>query len=332
MSGLFTPDEERDLDRFISDVTQDTSTSRILLVSNDSDLSWMKSQHTSHSLDGLNKNDRLLLAAHIIEKTGVEAGRITTELTELLKLLQGHPLAIQIALPILKQVPMSTLISEIQGNLDNTTLKDQLPEYPSYLSAVMEYSWSKMSRRNRTHLPMLAIFQRRVMMDILNHITQEPAYKNVMGEELGWGACRTMLRTALTDGFLEPISPSVYQIHQSIPQFLGQKLTQQLQGPSVRQLELEFLRVYADTADYFMESLYENQASGVTAILAEEGNLTQAMGLALEAEQWDNAQLLVQPLAQVYRMQKRHPELQRLRAQLLEVTGETASDAMEKEP
>ena len=168
------------------------------------------------------------------------------------------------------------------------------------------------------------------MMDILNHITQEPAYKNVMGEELGWGACRTMLRTALTDGFLEPISPSVYQIHQSIPQFLGQKLTQQLQGPSVRQLELEFLRVYADTADYFMESLYENQASGVTAILAEEGNLTQAMGLALEAEQWDNAQLLVQPLAQVYRMQKRHPELQRLRAQLREVTGETASDAMEK--
>ena len=329
-SGLLTPAEQRDLDEFISDVTQNTSTSRILLVSNDSDLSWMKSQHTSHSLDGLNKNDRLLLAAHIIEKTGVEAGRITTELTELLKLLQGHPLAIQIALPILKQVPMSTLISEIQGNLDNTTLKDQLPEYPSYLSAVMEYSWSKMSRRNRTHLPMLAIFQRRVMMDILNHITQEPAYKNVMGEELGWGACRTMLRTALTDGFLEPISPSVYQIHQSIPQFLGQKLTQQLQGPSVRQLELEFLRVYADTADYFMESLYENQASGVTAILAEEGNLTQAMGLALEAEQWDNAQLLVQPLAQVYRMQKRHPELQRLRAQLLEVTGSTASEATEK--
>ena len=90
------------------------------------------------------------------------------------------------------------------------------------------------------------------------------------------------------------------------------------------------MRVYADTADYFMESLYENQASGVTAILAEEGNLTQALGLALEAEQWDSAQLLVQPLAQVYRMQKRYPELQRLRGQLLESVGVTAAEAKER--
>ena len=90
------------------------------------------------------------------------------------------------------------------------------------------------------------------------------------------------------------------------------------------------MRVYADTADYFMESLYENQNSGVTAVLAEEGNLTQALGLALEAEQWDNAQLLTQPLAQVYRMQKRYPELRRLRQQLLESIGQTATDAEAK--
>ena len=329
-SGLLTSDEQKDLDEFITDVTQSTSTSRILLVSNDSNIGWVKSEYKLHSLNGLNEHDRLLLAGQIIEKAGVESGRITTDLTEFLKLLQGHPLAMQIALPLLKLVPISTLTFEIDRNINELEAPSQLGEYPSFLNAVMEYSWSKMSRRNRTHLPILAIFQRRVMMDILNHITQEPAYKNVMGEELGWGACRTMLRTALTDGFLEPISPSVYQIHQAIPQFYGQKLTEQLQGTAVRQLELEFVRVYADTADYFMESLYENQASGVTAILAEEGNLTQALGLALEAEQWDNAQLLIQPLAQVYRMQKRHPELQRLRAQLLEVTGATAVEAEQK--
>ena len=71
----------------------------------------------------------------------------------------------------------------------------------------------------------------------------------------------------------------------------------------------------------------KTRESGTNAILAEEGNLTQALGLSLESGQWDNAQLLTQPLAQVYRMQKRYPELRRLRRQLLEVTGATAADA-----
>ena len=78
------------------------------------------------------------------------------------------------------------------------------------------------------------------------------------------------------------------------------------------------------------ETLYENQDSGTNAILAEEGNLTQALGLSLESGQWDNAQLLTQPLAQVYRMQKRYPELRRLRRQLLDVTGATAAEAEAK--
>ena len=126
------------------------------------------------------------------------------------------------------------------------------------------------------------------------------------------------------------VSPSVYQIHPALPWFYGRKLGQQAPAARVGQLEQEYVRVYADTADYFMESLYENQDAGVTAILAEEGNLTQALGLALEANQWDNAQLLIQPLAQVYRMQKRFSELRRLRRQILETVGQTAEEASGK--
>ena len=80
-----------------------------------------------------------------------------------------------------------------------------------------------------------------------------------------------------------------------------------------------------------METLYENQDSGATAVLAEEGNLTQAVGLALESKQWDRAQILVQPLAQVYRMQKRYPELRRLRRQLLETVAPNSGSASEAE-
>ena len=326
--GLLEEEGQAQLDAFLSEVTTGGQ-SRALLVDRRPFEAWLKAPHADYRLSGLSGHYRLELAADIIQKAGVEGARLGPDCVDLLDLLEGHPLAMQLALPMLRETQASVIAGETRKIVEEGTAPIEEGR-DDFLAAVMDYSFSHMSHRSRIHLPFLALFQRRVMMDIMNHITQERAYRNVMSEELGWGACRTLLRSALASGFLEPVSPSVYQIHPALPQFLGSKLQRQVPSQGIRQLELEFVRVYADTADYFMESLYENQDSGVTAILAEEGNLTQALGLALEAQQWDNTQLLIQPLAQVFRMQKRFPELRRLRAQLMEVIGETASDAEEK--
>lgn len=325
-AGLLDDEEQRDLSGFLAEVTQ-CSQSWVLLVSRRDEEPWLSVAHTTYHLSGIKGRDRIELAGAILEKAGVDGNRLGPQSLELLELVEGHPLAMQIALPLLKDVPSSVLLGELTRTIETLPPTSREEGRDAYLTAVMEYSWSKMSHRSRTHLPFLALFQRRVMMDILTHITQEQVYRTVLGELLGWGACRTLLRSAMVSGFLEPVSPSVYQIHPAVPWFLGRKLAQQVRGTGINRLESEFVRVYADTADYFMESLYENQDSGVTAVLAEEGNLTQALGLALEAEQWDNAQLLVQPLAQVYRMQKRFPELRRLRQQLLESVGQTWQEA-----
>ncbi len=324
--GLLDTEEQGELNSFLADVTQD-GPSWALLVTRREDEDWLAAPHGVQRLGGLQGDDRVELASAIIDKAGIEPSRLTAEIPELLESVEGHPLAMQVALPLLKDVPASALAAELARTLEGLPDSSREEGRDAYLTAIMEYSWSRMSRRSRTHLPFLSLFQRRVMMDILNHIVSEPTYRGVMGEELGWGACRTLLRQGLASGFLEGISPSVYQIHPALPWFYGRKLGQQVRGPGLGQLEREFVRVYADTADYFMESLYENQDSGVTAILAEEGNLTQALGLALESGDWDNSQLLIQPLAQVYRMQKRFAELRRLRRQLLETVGETAEEA-----
>ena len=263
----------------------------------------------------------------MIEEGGVDVARLGTEFVQLLELLDGHPLAMEIAIPLIGEVPASVLLTELRRGIADYQPGPGEEGRPEYLTVLMEHSFGRMSRRSRTHLPFLSLFRNRVMMDVLTHITQESAYRTVMGEQLGWGACRSMLRSARTAGFLEPITPSVYQIHPSMGWFYGRALYRQSPPDRVAQLEREFVRVYADTADYFMETLYENQESGTNAILAEEGNLTQALALALESREWDNAQLLTQPLAQVYRMQKRYPELRRLRRQLLDSAGATADAA-----
>ena len=324
--GLLTESEHSELDAFLTAATAN-SASRALLSSRNPAESWLSPPAAAYTLTGLNPLDRRDLAQAILAKAAVPPDRVNPQLLDLLDILAGHPLACQIALPLLKEVPASILLSELQRGLADFPESAAAPGRDNFLTALMEYAWTKMSHRSRTHLPFLALFQRRVMLDILTHITQEPPYRAALGEELGWGACRTLLRSALAAGFLEPVSPSVYQIPPALPWFYGRKLARQLSPAAISRLEAEFVRVYADTADYFMESLYENQDAGATAILAEQGNLHQALALALESRQWDNAQLLVQPLAQVYRMQKRIPELRRLRAQLLESAGPTAAAA-----
>lgn len=344
--GLLTAAELPNLAQFLSEATTGPAGTGALLLSRRAAEDWLPTPYAAVALAGLTEYDRLGLAAALMEKAGVPASRAGGDFAELLELLDGHPLAMQIAIPPAKDVPASVVVNEMRRLLTQQPDGGE-PGRSAVLTVAMEYAFSRMSRRNRTHLPFLALFQRRVMLDVLSHIAEERVYGQVMGGDLtaaasrsllspeggmqssgrSYAACRTLLRAAQAAGFLEPVSPSVYQINPALPWFLGRKLGAQTSGGGIRQLETEFVRVYADTADYFMESLYENQDTGVTAVLAEEGNLTQALGLALEYRQWDNAQLLIQPLAQVYRMQKRFPELRRLRGQLLDAVGHTASEA-----
>ncbi len=326
-TGLLESSELAELDEFLGELTAEGGKTSVLLVSRRDAEAWLTAPHGKYFLPGLTGQDMIEFATRLMEETDVDPARLGSEFLELLELLEGHPLSMEVAIPLIKEVPSSVLLTELRRELEAFQPGAGEEGRPPCLTVVMENAFQRMPRRNRTHLPFLSLFRGRVMMDILTHITQENTYRSVMGEQLGWGACRSLLRGARNSGFLEPITPSVYQIHPSMGWFYGRALYRQLPPDRVATLEQEFVRVYADTADYFMETLYENQEAGTNAILAEEGNLTQALGLALESREWDNAQLLTQPLAQVYRMQKRYPELRRLRRQLLDVAGGTAEEA-----
>ena len=325
--GLLDESEMADLDSFLKEVAEGGQTWTLLVSRRDQE-PWLTVPHDNYRLSGLCAGDQIVLGTRLLEEAGADPMRLGPEYLGILELVEGHPLAMEIALPLLKEVPASVLLGELRTELEQHESRADEEGRPGYLTVVMDHSFSRMTHRSRTHLPILSLFRSRVMMDILTHITQEgEAYRSVTGEQLGYGACRTLLRSARASGFLEPITPSVYQIHPALPWFYGRSLYRQFTQSAIQQLEQEIVRVYADTADYFMETLYENQEAGTTAILAEEGNITQALALSLEAGQWENAQLLVQPLAQVYRMQKRYPELRRLRRQLLETAGVTAEEA-----
>ena len=339
-TGLLEPQEQADLADFLEEVTANGNTCA-LLVSRAAEHGWLPGNQTTLALSGLTVSERIELGGQILDRSAqanqdaspIGESHLGPDYLELMDLVEGHPLAMQILLPLLREIPANVAAAGLRDCVAALKEGDREAARPDSLTAAMDYAFSRMSRRSRVHLPFLSLFQRRVLLDILTHVTSEQVYRNVFGEELGWGACRTLLRSAREAGFIEAVTPSVYQINPSFPWFYGRNLHRQVRTAGIGQLEQEFVRVYADTADYFMESLYENQDAGATAVLAEEGNLTQALALALESKQWDSAQVLVQPLAQVYRMQKRYPELRRLRRQLLEVAAPhdgRAADALEQ--
>ena len=235
-SGLLEEGELAELNEFLALLAGDGGKTRVLLVSRRDAEPWLSIRHGRYALGGLWGQDRVEFATRLLEECGVDAARLGQEFSELLELLEGHPLGMEIVIPQLKEMPASVLLTELARDLEAHQPGAGEEGRPPYLTVVMDQAFGRMSRRSRTHLPFLSLFRSRVMMDILTHITQESLYRTVMGEQLGWGACRTMLRSARTSGFLEPVTPSVYQIHPAMGWFYGRALYRQL--PPARVAEL----------------------------------------------------------------------------------------------
>ena len=283
-------------------------------------------EYEHEELQGLVEAEADKLAGLILGGAGVVTRGPGTEYRELLLLLHGNPRSMRLALPHLKKRTPSELIHSLQG------IRGPAPGEPEDSTIALECCFSYLSPRTRAHLPFLAFFQQRVLLDVLTFMTQGEVYKSVTGEQVGWGACRAFLREARDYGFLDDISPSVYQISSPVSRFLRGQLVRRLTSSQIGDLEQEFVRVYSDLGDYFLENLssLEGSESTVTGVLAEEANLLQAVHLAEKGNRWEQAQLILQPLGQVYKMQDRILELRRIRKLLLSDIGLNPQEAEQR--
>ena len=322
--------ESQELVSFLHEISGDSS-SHILITSRGKgwgDGAGIGATHLSpvhKELKGLKDADTQRLAGLVLESAGVDAARLGPAYLELLALLRGNPMSMKVVLPHLKQRPPSEVVQALQSNIQGEAGESDV------MDAALECSFSLLSPRTRAHLPFLALFQQRVLLDVLTFITQGEAYASVMGENMAWGACRTFLKEARDCDILDSISPSVYLVPPVVSWFLRRKLNHHLTPSQVGALEREFVRVYADLGDYFLEHLSsENSDSTVTGVLAEEANLLHALHLAEMDGRWEHIQLILQPLGQVYKMQERVLELRRLRERLLSSVGHEAEQAEHK--
>ena len=346
-AGLLEESELPALGAFLGEATTGPVGTSALLLSRRDTEDWLTMPYASLTLDGLAQSDRMGLAAALMEASEVPVTRAGADFGELLELLDGHPLAMQMAIPPVKEVPASVVTGELRRLMDEQAGGEE-PGRSPVLTAAMEYAFSRMSRR-KPHASAVP-----GAVPTTGDAGRAVAHHGGTGVRAGDGgrpgsrgvalAADARRRVAVVGTFLRIVSHAVAagagggipgtDIAERFPDQSGDAVVPGAQtgrtggrqrhpatGAGIR----EGVRRHGGLLHG--KPVREPRTTGTTAVLAEEGNLTQALGLALEYQQWDNAQLLIQPLAQVYRMQKRFPELRRLRGQLLDTIGHTAAEA-----
>jgi hypothetical protein len=126
------------------------------------------------ALSGLYPEDAYMLATRLLTDLGIDRRRAPyAELGDLLRSLDHHPLAIQLALPTLRRVSLARI---------STAFASLLPQFQDdtatgrnrSLLASLDYSMQRLSPEHRALLPRLALFEGGANEITLLEITQIP--------------------------------------------------------------------------------------------------------------------------------------------------------------
>ena len=183
------------------------------------------------------------------------------------QLVQGMPLAIELAAAWLRALPCAEILSEIQNSLDFlATAMRNVPERHRSLRAVFEPSWNMLSSRQQEVFELLSIFQGGF---------ERPAAQAVAGADLP-------ALHALVDKSLLRVSPSGrYEIHEVLRQFAREKLAGRPAGDrTARQKHCEYCASFLEQKEAVLRR--PGQAAALDAIERELDNLRVAWRYAIE--------------------------------------------------
>lgn len=303
---LLSGEERNKLKRFLKELRGGKSW---VLITSRREEAWLDCGYSLINLRGLSQADAQELAAKILQTVGVERKNLPAEYLELLKLLGGHPLSLRVVLPHLKTQTPVQLIEALRRGLDTFRGAEEDGRDKS-LMVSLDYSFAKLSKRTRQHLPFLALFSDRVYAGTLSHFSKDLSfdnllifrqkYKDIFGENLEIEDWLKILNEAAKAGILENTGDGIYKIHPALPWYLRQHLSQHHNIQKVSELERKLMLFYLILAVAHDIQDGGNADTATTVLLLEEPNLLQYLRFALNQKAWSVAAGILRALGQVY--------------------------------
>ncbi|MBC8075420.1 MAG: tetratricopeptide repeat protein, partial [Chloroflexales bacterium] len=137
--------------------------------------------------------------------------RERAQVVRLCRLVEGMPLALELAASWLKVLSVDQVVAALERSLDILTTKGRdTPARHRSMRAVLEESWRLLAAQEQWQLARLAVFQ---------------GGFSAGAAEAAVGATLPMLTTLVEKSLLRVVSDGRFQLHELLRQFAGEKLT-----------------------------------------------------------------------------------------------------------
>ena len=317
--SAWTVEEQRDLRDFLQDLRGGQT--KILLTSR-RDEPWLGNLYHRLEVGGLTRAEGQELALRVLRRAGLSAQQIYAlpPYDDLLRYLDGNPLAIQVIVPELQHKPPDALLRDLQAGQVSLRADDPAHGREHSLTASLTYRLDALDPIIHQRLGVLGFFQGVVSADVLAAmcaVDDTPDGLHGLGRE-DWVR---MLDTAAAMGLLRRVGDGYYTIHPALPWFF-QDLLRSAFPDHRASLERAFSAVYASYGLHLFGMVNTNTEMAMRVLRAEEGNLLNARRLARRHERWSEIGGILAGLSRLLTRHGRWVEWERHIADLeAEVTG-----------
>ncbi len=189
------------------------------------------------------------------------------EIAHICRLVEGMPLAIELAATWMRILSPAEIAKEIESNLDilSASARD-LPERHRSMRVVFDYSWQMLSRDEQQVLCKLSVFRGGFQRQAAEHVA---------------GASLSILATLVNRTFLRRAAAGRYDLHELVRQYCAAQLDIDPQLKAATQSEhYAFFLTLAETAGQELKG--RNQMEWLLRLEQEHDNLQAALEWALE--------------------------------------------------
>ena len=225
--------------------------------------------------DGIIQNTSMELFLQRARRAHVEFNVTPEDLPAILRichLVDGMPLAIELAAAWVRTLTCTEIANEIEGSLDflRISAKD-IPARHRSMRAVFDHSWKLLAEEEKQVLARLSIFRGGFTRQAAEQVAE---------------ATLTIIATLLTKSLLRRNSAGRYDLHELIRQFAAEQLAENEKGEKT--LQTRHARYYLDYfsgADAGLRSAAQRET--LAELTAEMDNFRAAWTWAVEHKEFD---------------------------------------------
>ncbi|MCU0513878.1 MAG: protein kinase [Anaerolineae bacterium] len=243
-----------------------------------------RSETTPEKLAALPVVTLFLQSAHRVMPELVLDETTAPDIARICRLVDGMPLAVELAAAWLDMLPLNEIAGEIERSLDflESNLRD-VPERQRSVRAIFEASWALLTEEERDTFLRLSVFQGGFEREAATSIT---------------GASLRTLTSLINKSLLQRDPGGRYLPHRLLRQYAAERFATHPEKPAVHKA---FGMYYARLVEKFEPVLTSSREQvALDAMDLELENLRAAWQFGIAHQKWDVFEKLVQPMMLYY--------------------------------